>query len=136
MTGIRPPVPGAPRTRPRLLTYNHMVVDNRHADTVFHALADSTRRDILRRTMLGEHSVTALAGHYPMSFAAIQKHVAVLERARLVAKRREGREHLVRANIETIRVAQALLDRFEETWMARIERFGETLAELSEGDNP
>lgn len=119
-----------------MVTYNHMVVDHRHTDLVFHALADRTRRDILRRTMLGEHSVTALAGHYPMSFAAIQKHVAVLERARLVAKRREGREHLVRANIETVRVAQALLDRFEDTWKGRIERFGETLAELSEGDNP
>jgi DNA-binding transcriptional ArsR family regulator len=112
-----------------------MVVDNRHADLVFRALSDSTRRDILRRTMLGEHSVTALANHYPMSFAAIQKHVAVLERARLVAKRREGREHLVRANIETVRVAQALLDRFEETWKGRIERFGEVLAEMKQGAN-
>ena len=121
--------------RSYLLTYNHMVVDNRHADLVFGALSDSTRRDILRRTMLGEHSVTALASHYPMSFAAVQKHVALLERARLVAKRREGREHLVRANIETIRVAQALLDRFEETWRGRMERFGEVVAELSEGEH-
>lgn len=83
--------------------------------------------------MLGELSVTALAGHYPMSFAAIQKHVAVLERARLVAKRRDGREHLVRANIETIRIAQALLDRFEDIWRGRIERFGEVLAEVNQG---
>lgn len=85
--------------------------------------------------MSGEHSVSALAGHYPMSFAAVQKHVAVLERARLVTKRREGREHLVRTNIETIRVAQALLDRFEGLWQERIDRFGEVLADLNQGAN-
>jgi DNA-binding transcriptional ArsR family regulator len=70
-------------------------------DRVFHALADATRRDILARTLTGEHTVSALAEAYPMSFAAVQKHVAVLEGARLISKRRRGRERLVAANVET-----------------------------------
>lgn len=93
-----------------------MVVDkqlNDQADMVFHALADATRRDILRRTLEGPHSVSALARRYPMSFAAIQKHVAVLERACLVVKQRNGREQLVRGNIETVVRATQLLEQFE-----------------------
>jgi DNA-binding transcriptional ArsR family regulator len=112
-----------------------MVVDHApdRADVVFRALADPTRRDIVRRTMRGDHSVTALSAHYPMSFAAVQKHVAVLEQARLVTKRKRGREQLVRANIDAIRTAQALLDRFEAIWLDRMDRFGEVLAEANEG---
>jgi DNA-binding transcriptional ArsR family regulator len=68
-------------------------------DRVFAALGDATRRDILRRAALGEHSVSALARHYAMSLAAVQKHVAVLERATLVTKRRRGREQLVRTDV-------------------------------------
>jgi DNA-binding transcriptional ArsR family regulator len=56
------------------------------ADALFHALADRTRRDILRRSLTGERSVTLLASDYDMSFAAVQKHVAVLERAGLLAE--------------------------------------------------
>jgi DNA-binding transcriptional ArsR family regulator len=103
---------------------------------VFRALADPTRRDIVRRAMRGDHSVTELAGHYPMSFAAVQKHVVVLEGARLVTKRKRGREQLVRANIDAIRAAQALLDRFEEIWRSRIDRFGEVLADTDQGATP
>lgn len=86
--------------------------------------------------MRGDHSVTELAGHYPMSFAAVQKHVVVLEGARLVTKRKRGREQLVRANIDAIRAAQALLDRFEEIWRSRIDRFGEILADTDQGATP
>src|ERR1700742_1408942 len=82
-------------------------------DRVFHALADATRRDILARTLSGEHTVSALAEAYPMSFAAVQKHVAVLEDARLISKRRRGRERLVAANVETIRETARLLDQLE-----------------------
>ena len=64
-------------------------------DRIFRALADATRRDILRRTMAGEASVSQLAGAYDMSFAAVQKHVAVLERAHLVTKRKDGRAQRV-----------------------------------------
>lgn len=108
----------------------------RKEDQLFHALADATRRDILERATRGEHSVSALARCYPMSFAAVQKHVAVLERAGLVTKRRRGREQLVRSNIDTIRTAREALDRLETLWRARLERFGEVLAEDEQGDTP
>jgi DNA-binding transcriptional ArsR family regulator len=104
------------------------------ADRVFRALGDATRRDIVMRTMDAEHSVSALARLYPMSFAAVQKHVAVLESAALVTKRRHGREQLVRGNVRTVQDACHLLERLEAVWRARIDRFGEVLAEdLEEG---
>ncbi|MEZ5207566.1 MAG: metalloregulator ArsR/SmtB family transcription factor [Acidimicrobiales bacterium] len=90
------------------------VRDDATADKLFHALADATRRDILRCTMHGEHSVSALARRYPMSVTAVQKHVGVLEQAALVTKERRGREQLVRCNIDTIRTAQRLLDEYEQ----------------------
>jgi len=98
-------------------------------DRVFHALAISTRRDILRRTIEREYSVSTLAGDYEMSFAAVQKHVAVLEKAGLIVKRAEGRERLVRANPEMIARARALLARYEELWRARVARLDDLLAE-------
>ena len=115
------------------LTYNQMVVETAltddEVDRVFRALADATRRDILRRTMAGEASVSQLAAAYDMSFAAVQKHVAVLEGAGLVTKEPQGRERLVRGNPETIRKAQLLLDRYEEIWRSRIDRLDSLLAE-------
>ncbi|MET0297657.1 MAG: metalloregulator ArsR/SmtB family transcription factor [Microbacterium sp.] len=98
-------------------------------DRVFHALADATRRDIVRRTIDGEHSMSALAADYDMSFAAVQKHIGVLEAARLVVKRAEGRERLVRADPAMIARARALLARYEDMWRARIDRLDELLAE-------
>jgi len=112
--------------------YNHMVVQGKvedPSDLVFHALSDATRRDIALRSMQGEHSVSALATSYPMSFAAVQKHVAVLERAGLVTKRRHGREQLVSGRIQAVRAAYGLLDQLEALWRARIDRFGEVLAD-------
>lgn len=109
-----------------------MVVDELsqdEADRVFHALADATRRDIVVRVLSVEHSVSNLADRYPMSFAAVQKHVAVLERAELVTKRRRGREQLVSGNVATIRRASDLLDQLEVLWRARMDRFSEVLAE-------
>ncbi len=102
-----------------------MVVDTLDpvaADRTFHALADGTRRDILRRTLTAELSVSAIAVEYPMSFAAVQKHVAVLERAGLVAKRRRGREQLVRAEPGALRRAGALLAELESRWRGRVDR--------------
>ncbi len=112
--------------------YNQMVVRTEKAqriDRKFHALADPTRRDIVRRALTGELSVTALATSYPMSFAAVQKHVAVLERADLITKRRSGREQLVRSSIESVRSVAESLDQLEEVWRGRIDRFGEVLAD-------
>ncbi len=96
---------------------------------MFHALADATRRDILLRALEGEHNVSALARRYPVSFAAVQKHVAVLESAGLVTKHKSGREQLVRSNVDTIRKAYRLLEELEAVWEARMDRIGEILAE-------
>jgi DNA-binding transcriptional ArsR family regulator len=98
-------------------------------DRVFRALADSTRRDIVRRSLIGEETVSQLAQDYAMSFAAVQKHVAVLERAGLVTKHPHGRERLVRANPAMIQRAQQLLDSYEQLWRARISRLDALLAE-------
>jgi len=114
--------------RSAVLTYNQMVVDM-GTDRVFHALADATRRDIVMRTMQGEHSVSALARAYPMSFAAVQKHVTVLEDAGLVKKRRRGREQLVSGDVATVREASRLLDEIEVLWRDRIDRIEEILDE-------
>jgi len=98
-------------------------------DRIFQALAAATRRDILRRTLVTEQSVSELAAEYDMSFAAVQKHVAVLEAARLIVKRAAGRERLVSANPEVIARAQALLARYEELWRARVDQLDALLAE-------
>jgi DNA-binding transcriptional ArsR family regulator len=103
-----------------------MVVDielsDADVDRIFHALADATRRDILKRTALGDTSVSRLADAYAMSFAAVQKHVAVLEGAGLVTKESRGRERLVRADPATIARAQQLLDAYADLWRSRIDR--------------
>lgn len=91
-------------------------------DRIFRALADSTRRDIVRRTLGEEASISQLAADYEMSFAAVQKHIAVLETARLVTKQARGRERLVRGNPDTIRRARGLLDEYAEIWRSRIAR--------------
>lgn len=112
-----------------------MVVDvastlsDREVDRIFRALADATRRDIVRRTLGGEASVSELAGAYDMSFAAVQKHVAVLEGAGLVTKRPDGRERMVRGNPHAIQRAQALLGRYEQIWRSRIDRLDELLTD-------
>ena len=101
-------------------------------DRLFHALADATRRDIVRRTLTAEASVSELATAYVMSFAAVQKHVSVLEGAGLVTKDKRGRERIVRGNPEQIRRAQALLDQYEQLWRARIDRLDALIAEQPE----
>jgi DNA-binding transcriptional ArsR family regulator len=110
--------------------------EEKRADAFFHALADSTRRDILRRVLAGEHSVSALARHYPMSFAAVQKHVAVLERAGLVTKRRSGREQLASGDVEAVRAVTALLRELEHVWRGRIARIDELLDDRGAESGP
>ena len=112
-----------------LITYNRMVVDDQEVDRLFHALADATRRDILRRCIREEPSVSRLADGYAMSFAAVQKHVAVLERAGLVTKQRIGRRKVVRTNVEGLRVAQRLLERYEQLWRERIDRMTDLISD-------
>ena len=98
------------------------------ADLIFGALSDATRRDIVRRAIAGEEGVAEIAVHYPMSFAAVQKHVAVLEGAGLVTKERRGREQLVRTDVDTVQRARVLLDGIEELWRARVDRIDDLLA--------
>ena len=99
---------------------------------MFGALADHTRRDIVRRAIDAQEGVVELARHYPMSFAAVQKHVAVLERAGLVSKVRIGRRKVVRTNLEPLRVVRRLLDQYEELWRGRIDRMTDLIAETEE----
>jgi DNA-binding transcriptional ArsR family regulator len=116
-----------------------MVVDRQPAahvlDQLFGALADATRRDILARVMDADASVSELAAHYDMSFAAVQKHVAVLERARLVTKQKDGRTQRVAGNLDAVRRATRLLAQFEQLWQARVGRLDTLLATSSRGDS-
>ena len=102
--------------------------DEDRADALFHALADRTRRDIMRRVLAGEHSVSTLAARYDMSFAAVQKHVAVLEKAGLLTKRRNGREQLASGDVEAVRSVASMLTELEQVWRGRIARIDELIA--------
>jgi DNA-binding transcriptional ArsR family regulator len=103
-------------------------------DRVLGALADGTRRDILRRAMTGEQGVAEIAAYYPMSFAAVQKHIAILEGAGLVTKHRIGRRKVVRTDIEGFAVARRLLDQYEDLWRGRIDRMTSLIDEAKETD--
>lgn len=125
---------------PAVVTCNPMVVDveptQEEIDRIFSALADATRRDILVRVIDREQSVSSLARPYAMSLPAVQKHVAVLERAGLVRKTRVGKEQRVHAVPERIRVARALLERLEQLWRHRIDAMDRLLAEDAAPDAP
>ena len=97
---------------------------------MFHALADATRRDIVAVVLAQEQSVSELARRYPMSFAAVQKHVAALERAGLVTKQRRGRETLVRTDAAAVERARRVLDELEAAWRGRVGRMTDLLAEM------
>ena len=105
-------------------------------DRLFHALSASTRRDILRRTMTKEITVSELAREYDMSFSAVQKHISVLEEAQLIVKRAAGRERLVRADPQRIAQARVLLAQYEDLWRARVGRLDALLAESVEPTTP
>ncbi len=120
---------------PAGVIYNQMVVDQLSEDTVdrlFQALSDATRRDIVRRVSSEPFSVSGLAALYAMSFAAVQKHVAVLERASLVTKEKRGREQMVNANRDGLQRARQLLDEYEAIWRQRAVRIADILAEDNE----
>lgn len=124
-----------------MLTCNQMVVDknlirgeDEATDLLFKALADPIRRDILRRAHEGRLSVSALAREHPISVTAMQKHVAVLERAELVSKHRVGRESIVQTRTDALARARAALDRLEADWRSRVERMDQIL-ETDKGDN-
>jgi DNA-binding transcriptional ArsR family regulator len=103
-------------------------------DRMFGALADHTRRDIVRRAISADEGIVELASHYAMSFAAVQKHIAILERASLVTKERVGRRKVVRTNLERLRVVRHLLDEYEALWRGRIDRMADLIADTKEHD--
>jgi DNA-binding transcriptional ArsR family regulator len=103
-------------------------------DRVFAALADATRRDIVLRALAGREGVAELAEHYPMSFAAVQKHVAVLERAGLITKERSGRRKVVRTHVEGLRLARGVLDQYEDLWRGRVARMDDLITQSKETD--
>ncbi|GAB1342058.1 metalloregulator ArsR/SmtB family transcription factor [Gemmatimonas sp.] len=114
--------------------YNHMVarcsLSDSELDRLFRALADTTRRDIVQRLLTGEpSSVSVLAARYDMSFAAVQKHVAVLEEAGLVSKEVRGRERIVRSNPERLAQARSLLMQLEHLWISRFSQLDAVLAD-------
>lgn len=116
-----------------------MVVDqmsDREVDRLFHALADATRRDIVRRVMRGDSSISELARSYAMSMTAVQKHVLVLQGAGLISKVRQGREQRVVGNVDAVQQAQGLLDSYEQIWRDRFDRMGQLLAVPTPGGKP
>ncbi|MDI9895952.1 ArsR family transcriptional regulator [Rhodococcus sp. IEGM 1381] len=102
-------------------------------DRLFQAFADTTRRDIVAKVTVGEQSVSDLASHYAMSFAAVQKHVAVLERAAVITKHKRGREQIVRVRLDTIAHARSLLGTYEEIWRHRVDRIDDLLSTDEKG---
>jgi DNA-binding transcriptional ArsR family regulator len=107
--------------------------ESEQTDALFHALADPTRRDILSVVLRDAHSVSDLARRYPISFAAVHKHVGALERAGLVTKTRHGREQRVRGDAARLRGAHRVLDDLETVWRGRIDRIAQVLADPTEG---
>jgi DNA-binding transcriptional ArsR family regulator len=113
----------------------HPALTPAEIDRVFHALADATRRDLVTRAMAGEAApISALASRYDMSFAAVQKHVAVLEEAGLVTKEKRGREKIVRGNPERIARARDLLAQLEALWRARFGQLDGVLINMDRKD--
>lgn len=106
------------------------MVENR-LDTVFHALADPTRRGMIANLALGEKSIGELAEPFSMSFAGASKHVKVLEDAGLVARRKMGRTHLISIDAKPLEEAERWLRQWEKFWIARLDR----LDALIQADN-
>ncbi|MBI2423705.1 MAG: helix-turn-helix transcriptional regulator [Candidatus Hydrogenedentes bacterium] len=90
-------------------------------DAVFHALADATRRHMLRSLATHEHSIGELAAPFHMSFAGASKHVKVLERAGLVRRTVQGRTHLCRLEAQALAEAHEWMRYYEKFWNNRLD---------------
>lgn len=106
-----------------------MVEQDRQLDTIFHSLADPTRRDILRRVATQEISVGELVNQYTVSFAAISKHLKVLEQARLIRKRKEGRKYMVALDVKALQEANNYLEQYRRIWQSRYDKLDILLKE-------
>jgi len=91
-------------------------------DRVFHALADATRRSILRGIAENEKTVSEIAQPYEMSLAAVSKHLKVLERANLIVRDKRGSFQFMRTNPEPMKQAQEWLSYYEQFWNERLDR--------------
>lgn len=95
-------------------------------DNIFASLSDPTRRDILSRVAHCELSVGELAAHYNLTFAAISKHLKVMERACLIVKRRDGKKQMVSLAPEALMSADEYLEQYRRMWQSRYDKL-ETL---------
>ncbi|MBX6334929.1 winged helix-turn-helix transcriptional regulator [Candidatus Saccharibacteria bacterium] len=101
-------------------------------DLIFHSLADVTRRDILRRVIQSELNISDLAKDYDISFSAVAKHLRVLEKAKLIIKKRRGKEKVIVANPETINEAARQLEQYKRFINQRFDALDELLGGANE----
>ena len=106
-----------------------MVEQSFYLDNIFSSLADPTRRDILQRLIDARYTVSQLAEQYDISFAAVAKHVAVLEKAKLIRKQKRGREQVVRIAPQAMRDANYYLKQYEMLWSGRFNEIDDLLKE-------
>lgn len=106
-----------------------MVEQAMELDLIFHSLADPTRRDILSRVARAEHSIGELVENYHISFAAISKHLIVLEKAKLIVKRREGKKQMVTLAPGALMTADEYLEQYRQMWEQRFDKLDYLLKE-------
>ncbi len=107
--------------------FNHMVEHTLQLNLIFGSLADPTRRDILRRVAKREYSIGELVEKYQVSFAAISKHLKVLEKARLITKRRDGQKQVVAIVPATLKTAEEYLEDYRLRWQSRHDKLADLL---------
>ena len=112
-----------------VLSFNYMVEQAIQLDSIFHSLADPTRRDILSRVARAEYSIGELVENYEMSFAAISKHLAVLEKAKLIVKRREGKKQMVTVAPGALMTADEYLEQYRQLWEQKFNKLDALLKE-------
>lgn len=98
-------------------------------DSIFSSLSDATRRDIIARVARREYSVGELVAHYHVSFAAISKHLKVLEKAKLITKRKEGKKHMVTLAPGALQSADEYLEQYRQMWEQRFKKLDAILKE-------
>ncbi|MDB5187966.1 MAG: Transcriptional regulator, ArsR family [Candidatus Kaiserbacteria bacterium] len=111
-----------------------MVERIQQLNIVFGSLSDPTRRDILQRVAKRDMSIGEIAIKYKLTFAAISKHLAVLERAKLIRKKRRGKEQMVTLAPKALASATAYLEQYEKVWETRLDSLDRFLKLKDDGD--
>lgn len=101
--------------------FNNMVGRDAYLDGLFGSLADPVRRDILRRLISAQYTISQIAGEYDISFAAVARHLQVLQKAKLIVKRRRGKEQVVSISPEALKDASYYLQQYESLWNDRFD---------------